>query len=149
MGCAKSSASTPIHSTSSPGGKENESKRFIAFLSHDWADDELGRNNHQRVQKIFKALGKRGLSLWFDEVYMKGDIDETMCKGIDESELVCLFITKRYMSKVTGDNPNDNCKKEFNFAKHKGADKMICIVMEPQCRDTSKWPGQVQIDVLR
>ena len=63
---------------------------------------------------------------------MEGDIDEAMCKGIDESELVILFITKGYMQKVAGDNARDNCKKEFNYAKQtRGSGLMLCVVMEP------------------
>ena len=34
--------------------------------------------------------------------------------------------------------------KEFNYAKQKvGSKRMLCVVMEPQCRDTNTWPGQV------
>ena len=104
----------------------------------------MGRDNHERVKRIFNAMKQRGLSLWFDEEYMRGDIDEAMCKGIDDSDLVIIFITKRYMDKVSGGNEMDNCKKEFNYAKQqKGPSRMLAVVMEPQCRDTRTWPGQV------
>ena len=75
---------------------------------------------------------------------MQGDIDEAMCNGIVESEIYAAFITERYLLKVTGENDMDNCKKEFIFAKQKlGPQRMVCIVMEKQCRDTSLWPGQI------
>ena len=117
---------------------------FLVFFSHDWGKDQLGRDNHDRVVKIFRALADLGIVGWLDEEYMKGDIDEAMCKGIDESFLFVLFITRRYLDKTASANPQDNCKKEFNYAKQKvGSNRMLCIVMEPQCRDTSTWPGQV------
>jgi len=65
--------------------------------------------------KIFRNLEALGMSLWFDEDYMDGDIDEAMCRGIDASDLVCLFITRRYLEKVTGSNANDNCKKRVQL----------------------------------
>jgi len=114
------------------------------FFSHDWGKDQLGRDNHDRVVKIFRALAHLGIVGWLDEEYMQGDIDKAMCQGIDESLLFVLFITKRYLDKTASDNEQDNCQKEFNYAKQKvGSRRMLCIVMEPQCRDTSTWPGQV------
>jgi len=124
--------------------KDSDGYKFMAFFSHDWGKDQLGRDNHDRVVKIFRALADRGIVGWLDEKYMQGDIDEAMCRGIDESVLFVLFITKRYLDKTASKNPQDNCKKEFNYAKQKvGSDRMLCIVMEPQCLDTNTWPGQV------
>ena len=124
--------------------KDSDGYKFMVFFSHDWGKDQLGRDNHDRVVKIFRALADRGIVGWLDEKYMQGDIDKAMCQGIDESVLFVLFITKRYLDKTASKNPQDNCKKEFNYAKQKvGSDRMLCIVMEPQCRDTSTWLGQV------
>jgi len=124
--------------------KDSDGYKFMVFFSHDWGKDQLGRDNHDRVVKIFRALADRGIVGWLDEKYMQGDIDEAMCRGIDESVLFVLFITKRYLDKTASKNPQDNCKKEFNYAKQKvGSDRMLCIVMEPQCLDTNTWPGQV------
>ena len=132
MGCAGSKSTGNHHAISNPGPASavGNQYKYEAFLSHDWGKDELGRNNHDRVKKIFQALKEKGLSLWFDEVYMEGDIDKAMCKGIDESKLVIIFITKRYMQKVAGDNDQDNCQKEFNYAKQKrGSERMLSVVM--------------------
>jgi hypothetical protein len=124
--------------------KDSDGYKFMVFFSHDWGKDQLGRDNHDRVVKIFRALADRGIVGWLDEKYMQGDIDEAMCRGIDESVLFVLFITMRYLDKTASDNPQDNCKKEFNYAKQKvGSKRMLCVVMEPQCRDTNTWPGQV------
>ena len=134
MGCAGSTVkSTGNHhaiTNLGPASAAGNQHKYQAFLSHDWGKDELGRNNHDRVKRIFQALKQRGLCLWFDEVYMEGDIDKAMCKGIDESKLVIIFITKRYMQKVAGDNDQDNCQKEFNYAKQKrGSERMLSVVM--------------------
>jgi hypothetical protein len=47
---------------------------------------------------------------------MVGDIDNRMCGGIDGSQYILVFITARFMAKVTGSDPYDNCLKEFLYA---------------------------------
>lgn len=67
-----------------------------------------------------------------------------MASGIDNSQCVVVFITKRYVDKVGGTNPEDNCQLEFNYAaRRKGANKMIGVVMEKRMSDTSTWVGEV------
>ena len=48
------------------------------FLTHDWANDELGRNNHERVKRVYHRLKELGVAAWFDEDAMKGDINATV-----------------------------------------------------------------------
>jgi len=67
-----------------------------AFLSHCWDDDELGRDNHQRVVLFANELQRLGLRVWIDENEMTGDIVKRMQEGIDNSATVVVFITKRY-----------------------------------------------------
>ena len=102
-----------------------------------------GNGNHDKVSVINKALQKRGLNTWFDEDRMEADsIDDQMTSGIDNTEVVLVFITERYIGKVGGSNLGDNCKKEFNYAQlhQKG---MIAVVMEEACYDKKKWTGPV------
>eukprot|EP01031_Cornospumella_fuschlensis_P025679 gene25679-31012_t len=114
------------------------------FLTHDWGDDELGRNNHTRVSEVNDTLKEHGLVPWFDSDRMEGNIMAQMCAGIDNASCVVVFITQRYMEKVGGANAQDNCKKEFNYAeRRKTGDKMIPVVMEPRMRDTSQWSGPI------
>ena len=43
---------------------------------------------------------------------MQGNINKQMTSGIDNSAVVVVFITSRYIAKVNGDGPNgedDNC----------------------------------------
>ena len=110
------------------------------FLSHNWGKDELGRDNHYRVSIINEELKKLGYQTWFDQERMKGEIDNQMADGIEKTQGVIVFITKKYYDKVTGERASDSCRLEFNYAvRTKTSSKMIVVVMEPDLRDTSKW----------
>ena len=108
------------------------------FLSHNWGKDEHGRDNHQRVSFINEELKARGYKTWFDEEKMTGNIDAKMAQGIEQSEGVIIFITRRYYEKVNGDQARDSCQKEFQDAsKIKTRAKMVPVVMEKfMCRAT-------------
>ena len=99
-------------------------RHFHVFFSHDWGDKH---HNHARVRRIYERLRDlSGLSVWFDEEHMRGDLDESMCKGIEASEVFAAFITEKYLQKVAGEDLQDNCKKEFNVAKNKlGPNRMV------------------------
>ena len=46
---------------------------------------------------------------------MRGDVNQQMTDGIDDSACVVVFVTSRYISKAGGKGPNgedDNCKFE-------------------------------------
>jgi hypothetical protein len=120
---------------------------FDCFLTHDWGMDELERDNHQRVARVHRALTDAKLRAWFDAEEMRGEGMIKMVEGVEASDMVVVFITKRYCVKVSGrgaDGSNDNCKFEYNVAlKKKGIDRMVPVVMEPRCLDTRKWSGVV------
>ena len=128
-------------------GDASSSAEYDAFLTHDWGDDELGRSNHARVAEVNRLLKAAGFVTWFDEDRMQGDIVSQMANGIDSSAAVLVFVTENYCIKVAGAGRNgadDNCKKEFDYAsRRKGIEKMIAAVMEPRCRDPTKWQGAV------
>jgi hypothetical protein len=120
--------------------------KFDVFLTHDWGDDLQGRNNHSRVSAINDALKKRGFVTWFDSDRMQGHIVQQMCKGIDDSTLVVVFVTKRYISKCV--NVDDNCCKEFGYAaKRKGVARLLPVVMESETRDQRSWSGPVMMEL--
>ena len=101
------------------------------FLSHNWDKDELGRNNHVRVSKINEELKKRGYRTRFDEERMKGHIINRMAEGIEQTSGVIVFITKKYLDKVTGETANDNCRREFDYAvRTRTSSKMVAVVMK-------------------
>lgn len=110
------------------------------FLSHTWLDDEEGRNNHERVRRLFGFLQYRGLRIWFDADRMQGDVVDAMCDGIDNTSVFVACITEKYNEKVGGRNEHDNCRKEFKYASGRlSAAKMLPVVMEQCMLDQKKW----------
>ena len=81
-------------------------QRFHCFLTHDWGKDELQRDNHARVSEVCKRLKAAGLTPWFDEDQMRGDIHKTMSDALNNSACVVVFITRRYVEKASGNGPN-------------------------------------------
>lgn len=72
---------------------------------------------------------------------MHGDIASKMCEGIDDSAIILVFITEKYLKKVASSG-DDNCKSEFMYAvRSKGAAKVIAVVNESSCQDTKEWKG--------
>jgi len=133
--------------TSPEAEAREEPQSYDAFLTHNWAPDEKGRNNHERVSAVCKYLRDRGFEPWFDEERMRGDINNTMAGALKKSRAVIVFLTKSYIEKASGDGPNganDNCKFEFSeslLSRHLGPDKMIPVIMEPGLRDARDWPA--------
>ena len=124
--------------------------RTDVFLSHDWGKDEYGRDNHQRVSLINDELKARGYKTWFDEEKLAGNIDMEMTQGIEQTEGVIAFITRRYYEKVNGENARDNCQKEFQHASEiKTRAKIVPVVMEESMRDATPWKGLAGINIGR
>eukprot|EP00732_Lithocolla_globosa_P006041 Lithocolla_globosa_v1_NODE_6719_length_1045_cov_5.270707.p1 type:complete len:152 gc:universal NODE_6719_length_1045_cov_5.270707:460-5(-) len=121
-----------------------DDNKFDLFYTHDWG---VGNQNHQSVLKIADASRAAGFRVWIDDTNLKGSITNEFCRGIDESCVVVVFITANYITKTCGKGKlkeRDNCLKEFEYAElRKGARRMIAVVMEKECRDTSLWAGPV------
>ena len=107
------------------------------FLSHNWGQDALDRDNHDRVLRVNDLLTDAGYTTWCDSEQMIGDIADRMVEGIDNTRVVLVFITRRYMEKVASSTGvQDNCKKEFKYATQRLTDaKMIPVIMEPGMKD--------------
>jgi len=121
------------------------SHTYMAFLTHNWGEDAHGRDNHERVVRIYECLRDRGIAAWLDEERMEGNILDQMCRGIDDSATVVVFVTQKYMSKVGGRNDADNCKLEFNYAARHKAGSLIAVPMEPEVLDPKTWTGPVSM----
>ena len=121
--------------------------RFTCFLSHDWGQDGEGRSTHERVLILNERLKAAGMVTWCDTDRMRGDINAAMTDGIDRSQIVLIFVTRNYMVKAAGlgvRGLGDNVYAEFSYAlNRRGVERMIAVVMEPACRDTSQWHGAV------
>ncbi len=120
---------------------------FDVFLSHNWGKDDIGRDNHQRVNLIKQELNARGIKTWFDSEQLSGQILDEMTAGIDRSMAVIVFVTNAYITKVSGEGPKgdkDNCKMEFSYAwNRKTPEKIIPVVMEETCCEATNWKGVV------
>ena len=114
------------------------------FLSHNWGKDEKGRDNHARVKKINTLLKARGVTTWFDEGDMAGNIMQAMAKGIEGASIVLVFVTRAYIEKIKKAEGNDNCQLEFDYAyNRKTKGKMVPVVMEHGCSNPASWDGMV------
>lgn len=140
--CGEKVSDHPVGSLNAP---LTTTFKYDAFLSHNWGFDENGRDNHVRVSRFNDELKKRNIKTWFDTEQMKGNILDDMTEGIDDSQIVIIFVTKDYINKVAGKGPNgkdDNCKIEFQYARNqKGVENILTVVMEPSCTDKREWKG--------
>ena len=132
-----------------PGSSLSPPPPTEVFLSHNWGDDDLGRDNHDRVVKINDLLVDAGYVTWCDSEQMIGDVVERMVEGIDHTQVVLVFVTKRYMEKVgMGAGVQDNCKKEFKYSIRRHSDaKMVPVIMEPGMKDSSRWTGPLAMEL--
>jgi hypothetical protein len=73
---------------------------------------------------VHSALIAAGLQVWFDAKELRGEIVVKMAEGVEASDVIVVFITKRYCIKVSGRGANcfdDNCRFEWNVAMQKKA----------------------------
>jgi hypothetical protein len=97
--------------------------------------------------QVNEALERAGVKAWVDEQRLDSDLNNEMSDGIDQSKLVLIFVTRAYIEKVQGygrRGPDEACKAEFEYAlRRHGVKRMLAVVMDPECRDTSSWTGAV------
>ena len=94
------------------------------------------------MKRINDAIKTHGVNPWFDEERMSGDIRQKMVDGIENSDVIVVFITEAYRDKVNQDNGRDNCRFEFKYAfERKGPELIIPVVMEPGMRNVQEWKG--------
>ena len=63
-----------------------------------------------------------------------------MVEGIENSDIIVVFITDTYRDKINSGSGRDNCLFEFKHAfEQKGPEVMIPVVMEPCMRDAREW----------
>ncbi|KAF0699425.1 Aste57867_10009 [Aphanomyces stellatus] len=113
------------------------------FLTHDWGTDG---STHRKVIGINQLLQARGITTWFDEEKMEGNVKRQMTNGIDNARVIVVFVTQRYIDKVGGTNAEDNCQLEFNYAaRRKTASRMIPVLIDPspKLKNPATWTGEV------
>ena len=86
----------------------------------------------------------QNIDTWLDtQGDMKDNTLQAMTEGIEACDLIIIFVTRAYIDKCKK-KTNDNCKLEFEHAYHqKGVERLIAVVMEPDCANPSKWGGPV------
>ena len=94
------------------------------------------------MKRINDAIKARGVIPWFDEERMSGDTTQKMVEGIENSDVILVFITEAYRDKVNQSGGRDNCRLEFQHAfEQKGPAVMIPVVMEPCMCNAREWKG--------
>ena len=94
------------------------------------------------MKRINDAIKARGVIPWFDEERMTGEIRQKMVEGIENSDVIVVFITEAYRDKISKGESRDNCRFEFKHAfEQKGPEVMIPVVMEPCMRNAQEWKG--------
>ena len=131
------------------GGRPQRRSTVIetdTFLSHDWGEDEEGRNNHERVKKLNGLLQESSMSTWFDDERLTGNISQQISKGIERSHTVIVCVTRNYMKKLQNTDKVEFCLAEFDTAAKKlGPKNMIPVVMEKGMLDQTKWKGPLSL----
>ena len=74
-------------------------KKYRCFLSHNWGNAP-DYENHKNVKRINQALRATSMVTWFDDDEMHGSAKQRMTEGIDNSQVILVFITKTYRDKV-------------------------------------------------
>ena len=87
------------------------------------------------------AFHLNNTSLCHAQINRQGNIDHAMALGIDESDVVVVFITKKYIEKCKSVEAY-NCKREFLYAWTRKKN-LVPVVMENAVIDTSTWNGPV------
>ena len=121
------------------------------FLSHAWARDELGRDNHQRVAQLLSALQRLGWSTWYDEDNIQGNMDASVADGIEGAAAMVVCLTRKYCEKINGNArtpwARDWCLKEWTYANTRRK-MLLPVVMEPCMQRPKDWPvGMVLLEL--
>ncbi len=73
---------------------------------------------------------------------MSGETRQQMVEGIENSDVIVVFITDAYRTKINQGDGRDNCLFEFKHAfEQKGPELMIPVVMESGMRNARDWTG--------
>ena len=127
---------------------DDDHRQIDVFISHNWGEDEQGRDNHARAGMLNELLKAEGLRTWFDSEHMTGSINDAMCGGIEQARVVLCLLTVKYIGKVGGRDARDNCRKEFLHASRiKSSDSMLAVVMEPGVQSSNAWHGPVGLEL--
>lgn len=113
------------------------------FLSHAWASDERGRDNHARVRRVKRALESHGYETWFDDDRIGGNLEHSVADGIETSDAVVVFLTRAYCEKINAaardPRIRDWCAAEWTYASARQK-LLVPVVMDASMRNPRHWP---------
>ena len=114
-GAASSSVATSASSLSTSQGGA-----YQVCVLHEWgASDVHGRLAHERVGRMNDFLRSHSCSTWFNtaEASLDGNVLETHCAAIDDSDLVLVVVSQRTLDRIAGKHGAlDPLKKAFEYA---------------------------------
>ena len=90
-------------------------QEYDVMLSYQW-------NSQALVKEIKSFLETNGLRVWMDVKEMYGNINIRMKNAINHSNIMLLFVTKKY-------EDSHNCRKEFDYADQEKK-KIIPVKLE-------------------
>lgn len=123
-------------------------KRYNLFLSHDWGTDQ---QNHHKVGRLYLELQKLGVTAWFDEVNLKGEMVNGLLEGMKICDYFVMFVTKAYhdkaIGKITMPGRVNGVKIEVDTAikSFLPNEKIITVVTEVSMKNEAKWEGKLEM----
>jgi hypothetical protein len=117
------------------------------FFSHNFGSDTHGRDNHDRVSFVFKALTDSGLNCVFDTERSHHSVAQKsrISHAIHECTCVLLFITQAYDDLVNDEDVRSEVRFEYeNCVDSRGYSRMIPVVMEEGMRDPRTWGTELR-----
>ena len=123
-------------------------KKWDLFLSHNWGLNHL---NHNKVGQLYCKLREMGITCWFDEVDLKGEMVQSILNGIKNSEYFVVFITKEYgdlaSNKMVKEQKGNYVQMELMTAitSHYPTQKIITVVTEITMKNEAQWDGKLTL----
>ena len=118
---------------------------YQCFVLHEWGQSDVhGRLAHERVGRINEFLCANGCSTYFNaESGLEGNVLETVCAALDDSDVVLVIVSQRTLDKIAGKHGAlDPLKKAFEYAERtKGADMLLPVVIDASVRSSRDWWG--------
>ena len=110
------------------------------FFSYAW-----DKNIKEKLINLKSYLEKMDYSVWIDQEDLFNHIDSSMVSGINNSEVILIFISKKYYKKIDNAskrlNYTDNCFKECSYSVNSGK-LCIPVIIDTYMLNINNWkPG--------
>ena len=110
------------------------------FFSYAW-----DKNTKNKLILLKSHLEKLDFNVWIDQENIFNDIDSSMVTGINNSEVILIFISKKYYKKIDNASKRyiytDNCFKECSYSVNSGK-LCIPVIIDTNMLNINNWkPG--------